>query len=81
MSFTATGRVSEQAVHDKDAWTLDRVNGQRKKSEDDALYSNLVFGRETADRKIPSQGAWVSCQLVTVMMTISMMTFRHSNCR
>lgn len=51
MSFTATGRVSEQAVHDKDAWTLDRVNGQRKKSEDAALYSNLVFGRETVDRE------------------------------
>lgn len=51
LSFTVTGRVPEQAVHDKDAWTLDRVNGQRKKSEDDALYSNLVFGRETVDRE------------------------------
>lgn len=30
LSFTVTGRVTEQAVHDKDAWTLDRLNGQRR---------------------------------------------------
>lgn len=95
LSLTVTGRASEHAVHDKDAWTWDRLSGQQRErihdrgkydeaylqrirqinkrilglsvygychsfqkcsisnnmdgSEDDALYSNLVFGRKTVD--------------------------------
>lgn len=30
LSFTVTGRVPEQAVHDKDALTLDRLSGQQR---------------------------------------------------
>lgn len=46
LSFTATGRVPEQAVHDKDAWTLDRLSGkQRERIHDRGKYDEAYLQR------------------------------------
>lgn len=46
LSFTVTGRVPEQAVRDKDAWTWDRLSGQqRERIHDRGKYDEAYLQR------------------------------------